>query len=89
MLMDAIHGRALTPRSCSRRAAAQVMSEDPRLTGALGAAYVAGMQNNSNTQGEEGRYLMAACCKHYAIYSACAHRCHSLELAGSLQLLHH
>lgn len=45
------------------------MSEDPVLTSALVASYVQGMQNNSGADAENGPYLMAACCKHYAVYN--------------------
>lgn len=39
------------------------MSECPALSGALVAAYVSGLQNNSAS----GPLLTVACCKHYAI----------------------
>ena len=47
------------------------MSEDPLLTGALVAAYVSGMQNNSGADlvNSNSPLLMAACCKHYAVYN--------------------
>jgi beta-glucosidase len=49
----------------------EVMSEDPLLTGALVAAYVSGMQNNSGTDlvNSNSPLLMAACCKQYAVYN--------------------
>ena len=49
----------------------EVMSEDPLLTGALVAAYVRGMQNNSGADvvNSGAPLLMAACCKHYAVYN--------------------
>jgi beta-glucosidase-like glycosyl hydrolase len=49
----------------------EVMSEDPLLTGALVAAYVRGMQNNSGADlvASGAPLLMAACCKHYAVYN--------------------
>lgn len=45
------------------------MGECPLLTGALVASYVNGMQNSSDANAETGTLLMAACCKHFAIYN--------------------
>ena len=48
----------------------EVMSEDPRLTAGLVAAYVSGMQNTTtDAQAASGPILMGACCKHYAVYN--------------------
>lgn len=61
----------------------ETFGEDPRLTGELGAAMVAGLQ------GDHPRYLKtAACAKHFAVHSGPEQARHGFDARPSLKDLH-
>lgn len=61
----------------------ETWGEDPTLTGAMGAAFVRGMQ------GDDPRYLKtAACAKHYAVHSGPEKLRHGFDAQVSLRDLH-